>query len=287
MPYASGSAFLADPHPTICLIGFSGVGKTHLARCLRHQPWHVDYHLWTEVLGTQLARFWSDFAAGHPITSIAFLEGGLQVVPRVEIDNLSATLAYMGQPGLPAAGGMFVDDYNEHMVHYIEAERRAMLELMDEMSSGSPVLQVLDTSGSLPHVLNFGGGDPILDWLTQKTLVVYIEASGQETAELLAAAQADPKPLCMPRDFLAKHGPAVSNKFADRALDAIEPVTVMRELLPPLVKYRAEGYRQIVEATGGITLPRSAVWALQGEQDITTAFEDLVALAIDERRRAA
>lgn len=209
MRYVSGSQFLASTTKSICLIGMSGVGKTHLSNMLRAAGWYhysVDFRIGTRYLGREINDEIRRLAAQIPQLSELLSAAAIQVETRPRMDNLSALAFYIGKPGNPQQGWLSKGEFLRRQTLHAKAEELAVRDHRIFMTRAASTYKrrhfVCDTSGSFCSVVNPDDpNDPLLTDLAETSIIVYIEPTGADLNRLVEAFSLSPKPIFYSQPF--------------------------------------------------------------------------------------
>jgi hypothetical protein len=289
MIYASPEAWLAAPERHVLLFGMSGLGKTHVAKCLRSGGgwfhYSVDYRIGTRYMGELIVDNAKREAMKVPFLRDLLLSDSIYIGSNITFDNLDPVSTYLGKPGDPAKGGLPGPEYQRRQAEFREAEVAALLDtprFIDRAKAlyGYPHF-VCDTGGSICEWVDPGDpADPILSALSTRCLMIWIEGSEAHTAELVRRFDKAPKPMAYRPDFLLSMWRAyLSEKGASE--DRVDPDDFVRFTYARALAHRQPLYAAMARRWG-VTVRAADMARVEGEAD----FVEVVARAIEERMRA-
>jgi len=202
----------------ITLLGMSGAGKTHFSQRLAAWGW-VHYS--------------NDFE----------IAGSLGI--NVEIDDLSALSAFVGQVGDETKGGLNLAEFIHRQKLYYGAECSVLENMPIESAQKGSGKFVNDSTGSFCEIEDEG----LIARVAEKTLLVYIETDEATQAEVIARAVEYPKPLYFPT---AKLNDWLDEYCAARRVDVdkIEPNDFSAWVFPKLFESRLPKYERLAEQYG-------------------------------------
>ena len=262
--------FRALPH-AITLLGMSGVGKTMLSTSLRRSAnwfhYSADYRIGTRYLAEHILdniKFkimsMEDRFVAHLLRS-----DSIYINHNISVDNLEPVSTFLGMYGDPGAGGLDKRTFLFRQGLYRDAEIRSMLDMPDFIAKGWRLYGcesfVNDASGSLCEVVDPDDPeDPVLERLTDHSLIVYIRADAAFEETLKARARTHPKPLFYHPDFLT---PRLADMPEDGA--GVDPVGFAQPLFPELLAFRRPRYERL--AAQGLTLETADIFPKGGIPD--------------------
>ena len=115
-----------------------------------------------------------------------------------------------------------------------------------------------------------------MELLAEPTLILYIQASEQNEAELIRRAESNPKPLYYRAAFLDEH---LTRYMEEQALDyvaMVEPDAFVRWVFPHLFEARAPRYQQIA-SDFGYSVSTDDLASVTDEQSFVELVESVVA----------
>ena len=168
----------------LCLIGMSGVGKSHWARAL-HDERGFDWHDCDRTIASHLRELVTPDAGEEPVHAVG---------------------RWMGMPW--SAG------YDERERRYLDLEAKVTRSALED-TTGQQAPQVLDTTGSVVY-LESG----LLSRIHRETFVVYLRTPPSSYERMLERYLEEPKPVVWGGTFRSPEGtpPAQSLPACYRAL---------------------------------------------------------------------
>src|SRR5690606_19959059 len=126
--------YLGAPRKAVALFGMSGLGKTTIARVLRHRGgwfhYSVDYRIGTRYMGECIADDFKRAAMQVPFLRDLLLSDSVHIESKLTFENLAPLSTYLGKPGDPAKGGIPFEEYVRRQRQHREAEISAMLDTL-------------------------------------------------------------------------------------------------------------------------------------------------------------
>ncbi|MAW36665.1 MAG: ATPase [Rhodospirillaceae bacterium] len=239
------------------LLGMSGVGKTTLALKLPRERWfHYsgDYRIGTRYLGEAIQDDLYLAAMRQPELATLLKSDSIFIRSNISMDNLAPLSQWIGTLGRSDQGGHGRAEFARRQSLHEQAEIAALLDVGYFMDRASTVYGydhfLVDAGGSLIEVVDLDNPaqDPVLQHLTRRTQLVYIEAPDAHVERLIERTIAYPKPMFYRTAFLdaaiadysAETGIASANDFA--------PLEFVKWVFPRLIHARRERYERLVEA---------------------------------------
>jgi len=271
--------FLAWDHKCLTLLGMSGVGKTSVARLLRHRDWfHYswDYRIGTRYLDEAILDNIKRQAMQVPFLRELLRSDSIYIANNITVDNLTPVSSFLGKLGDPEKGGLGLKEFKRRQAMHREAEIAAMRDVPAFIRKAREIY-------GYRHFVNDAGGslceldDPeVLDILDRHTLIVYIRATAEDEQELIRRAEAEPKPLYYREAFLDEQ---LAVYMQQRGLDyvaLIDPDDFVRWVFPRLFYARIPRYEAIARRHGCTVTTRE----LEGVRD-EPDFLELVASKLE------
>ena len=238
---------------SITLLGMSGVGKTHLSGRLRAANWFhysADYRIGTRYLSEPILDNIKRQAMQVPFLRELLRTDSIYISNNITVDNLTAVLTFLGKLGRPAQAGLDLQEFKRRQKLYRDAEVAAMLDVPEFIAKAHEIYGyqhfVNDSAGSLCEL-----DDPsALEVLAEHTLIIYIEATAENGRQLLARAEADPKPLYYRPAFLDEQ---LAVYLAEKGLTSvadISPDDFVLWMFPRLFAARVPRYEAIARQYG-------------------------------------
>jgi hypothetical protein len=285
MIYQTGAEFRAARQKRVMLFGMSGLGKTTLSNMLRDAGgwfhYSVDYRIGTRYMNEFIADNFKREAMKVPLLRELLMSDSVYIASNITFDNLAPLSTYLGKPGDPAKGGLAFAEYQRRQHQHAQAEAAAMLDTTRFIDRAQDIYGydnfVCDTSGSICEVVNADDPtDPVMTELSQHLLMVWIKGSDAHKAELARRFDRAPKPMYYRPEMLL-------NLWAEftAGQDIVDPDAFLRFGYGRLLDARQPRYAAM--ATWGVTVTAEEVAAVRD----ATAFDDLIAAALDRRAKAA
>ncbi len=221
---------------TVTLLGMSGAGKTHFSQRLAQWGW---------------MHYSNDF-------EIAKLLG-----IDVNVDDLSPLSDFIGQLGDPDKGGLSLEDFKDRQRQYYDAECLVLDNLAGVAVEGNIVN---DSTGSFCEITD----ETLIARVAEQGVFIYVEADPDSHDDIIARAQAYPKPLFFPPDIFDEW---LREFCALRGVlpDLIEPGDFSRWVFPKLFQSRLPKYEKLA-AQYGIKVQAKDLHAVGSGQE----FLDLI-----------
>ncbi len=206
----------------ITLMGMSGVGKTHFS--LKLKDWGWGHHSCDVEIGKDL----------------------LDIDKEMQADDIDELMLYLGFLGDTAQGGKEFDDYIKHQKFYKIAEMHSLLQLKKRIRRTETEYFVNDSTGSFCEIT-----DPdVIDFVGDQTLIVYIQASGEEENTLLERAENTPKPIYYPPAQFPEWIATYLKNNGLTSTNDITPQDFSRWVFPILLDSRKPKYQAIADKHG-------------------------------------
>jgi hypothetical protein len=288
--YDSPEAWLGAAKRRVLLFGMSGLGKTHVAKCLRCEGdwfhYSVDYRIGTRYMGELIVDNAKKEAMKVPFLRDLLMSDSIYIGSNITFDNLDPVSTYLGKPGDQAEGGLSFAEYQRRQGEFREAEVAALLDtgrFIDRAEAlyGYPHF-VCDTGGSICEWVDPDDpADPVLTALSSRCLMIWIEGSEAHTAELVRRFDKSPKPMAYRPDFLVQMwgGYLAQNGVAGNQVD---PDDFIRFTYAKALAHRQPLYA-VMARNWGLAVRAEDMAEVRDEAD----FLDVVARALAERMRGA
>jgi hypothetical protein len=289
MIHDTPEAWRAAPEKHVLLFGMSGLGKTHVAKCLRAAGgwfhYSVDYRIGTHYMGELIADNAKREAMKVPFLRELLLSDSIHIQSNISFDNLDPVSTYLGKPGDPAKGGLPFAEYQRRQAEFRDAEERALLDTPRFINRAKSLYGyphfVCDTGGSICEWVDpEDPADPILSALSARCLMIWIEGSEAHTEELVRRFDLAPKPMAYRPDFLlAQWG--VYLKERGVGPDRVDPDDFIRFTYARALAHRQPLYAAIARHWG-VTVKAEDMARVDGE----ATFVEVVAEAMRMRGTA-
>lgn len=281
-------AWLAATERHVLLFGMSGLGKTHVAKCLRAAGgwfhYSVDYRIGTRYMGELIVDNAKREAMKVPFLRDLLMSDSIYIGSNITFDNLDPVSTYLGKPGDPAKGGLPFAEYQRRQAEFREAEVASLLDTPRFIERARALYGyrhfVCDTGGSICEWVDpEDPADPVLTALASACLMIWIEGSEAHTAELVRRFDKAPKPMAYRPDFLLAQWSAY---LAEKGVaeDRVDPDDFIRFTYARALAHRQPLYAAMARRWG-VTVRAEAMARVDGE----AAFVEVVAEALRERMR--
>ena len=286
MAIPSAQAWLASDRKHVLLFGMSGLGKTHVSNLLRDTGtwfhYSVDYRIGTRYMGDRIVDNFKREAMRNPFLRDLLLSNSIYIASNLTFNNLTPLSTYLGKPGNPAKGGLPFEEYMRRQEQHRAAEIAALLDTPFFIDRADDLYGytnfVCDSGGSICEVVDPDDpADLVLNALSDRLLLIWIEGSAAHTAELIRRFDRSPKPMYYRADFLRA-------KWAEYlALNRIGEIEVDPDAFVRWTYAQALAHRQPLYAAmarnWGIRVRAEDVAAIRDAE----GFSQLVAQALEAR----
>ncbi len=266
-------------HRSITLLGMSGVGKTRLSCLLRRHNWfHYsgDYRIGTRYLDEPILDHIKQQAMQVPFLRDLLRSDSIFIRNNLTVDHLKPVSSFLGKLGNPEQGGLPLGEFLRRQRLHHEAEVAAMRDVPDFIRKAREIY-------GYQHFINDAGGSvceldapDVMALLAEHTLILYIKASHEDEAELIARAERDPKPLYYREAFLTEQ---LAEYLAERGLEyvaQIDPDDFARWSFPRLFRARIPRYDALA-ARYGYTVTTDELATVRDEADFLALLEQALA----------
>lgn len=243
-------------HHAVTLLGMSGAGKTVLSTSLRRSAnWYhysADYRIGTRYLVEHILDNIKEriMRMEDPFVANLLRSDSIYINHNITVDNLEPVSTYLGMYGDPKLGGLDKATFLKRQDDYRRAEVRSMFDAERFIDKAWQIYGckdfVNDASGSLCEIVDPDDlDDPVIQSLTEHSLILYIQADAAFEEKLKERARTHPKPLYYNPAFIAPH---LDDK--PDSGDGIDPPDFARPLFPQLLEFRKPRYAKIADDHG-------------------------------------
>jgi hypothetical protein len=194
----------------------------------------------------------------------------------LSVDNLDPVLSFVGKLGNPERGGLLPKEFKRRQAMYRQAEIDAMQDVPEFIRKAREIYGyqhfVNDVGGSLCELDEPG----LIERLVEHTLILYIQVTTDDEAELIKRAEADPKPLYYRPAFLDEQ---LAVYLAEKKLDyvaLIDPDDFTRWVFPRLFRARVPRYEAIA-GPYGYTVSSTEIAQVKDEAGFLQLLESAIA----------
>ncbi|MEM9193769.1 MAG: hypothetical protein AAGF12_31630 [Myxococcota bacterium] len=211
-----------DPKP-LCLVGMSGIGKSHAARLLSAEGFR-----WYDCDRRIAERL-------HEL-----------VAPLPGEEPVHALGRWMGMP--------WSEGYAEREARYLALETAVTTEVIATVAASEAAPTVVDTTGSVIYL-----DEKVLADLRRTTHVVYLAAQPSDRAALLALYLQEPKPVVWAGAYYERpgedHGEALARSYSELLADRDRRYRALAARVLPASKLRVseEAQRQVLRGLVSFT----------------------------------
>ena len=286
MIYQDASDWRAAPRKKVLLFGMSGLGKTHVSNLLRAAGdwfhYSIDYRIGTRYMGEYISDNFKREAMKVPLLRELLLTDSVHISSNITFNNLAPLSTYLGKPGDPAKGGVPFAEYLRRQDQHRGAEISALLDTPRFIDRAHDLYGydnfVCDSGGSICEVVNPDDpADPVLRALAQNLLLVWIEGTEANTADLIRRFDRAPKPIYYQREFLN----TIWARYLDEnnlTEDRVDPDAFLRWGYSQVLAHRQPLYAAMAR-NWGVRVAAADIARIQSAAE----FETLVAKALEAR----
>ena len=286
MIYQDASDWRAAPRKKVLLFGMSGLGKTHVSNLLRAAGdwfhYSIDYRIGTRYMGEYISDNFKREAMKVPLLRELLLTDSVHISSNITFNNLAPLSTYLGKPGDPAKGGVPFAEYLRRQDQHRGAEISALLDTPRFIDRAHDLYGydnfVCDSGGSICEVVNPDDpADPVLRALAQNLLLVWIEGTEANTADLIRRFDRAPKPIYYQREFLN----TIWARYLDEnrlTEDQVDPDAFLRWGYSQVLAHRQPLYAAMAR-NWGVRVAAADIARIQSAAE----FETLVAKALEAR----
>lgn len=286
MIYPTARDWRAAQAKRVLLFGMSGLGKTYLSNLLRDQGgwfhYSVDYRIGTRYMGELIADNFKREAMKVPLLRELLMTDSVYIASNITFDNLAPLSTYLGKPGDPARGGLPFTEYLRRQEQHRVAEVAALLDTPHFIERAREIYGydsfVCDSGGSICEVVDPDDPtDPVLTALSQNLLLVWIEGSEANTADLIRRFDRAPKPIYYQPAFLKEIWARYLDQNGLPEAD-VNPDAFLRWGYAQVLAHRQPRYGAMAR-NWGVTVTAAEVAQVRDSADLT----DLIATALERR----
>ncbi|UZD91962.1 ATPase [Cognatishimia activa] len=283
MIYKSADDWRNAKQKKVLLFAMSGLGKTHLSNMLRDtREWFhysIDYRIGTRYMGEHIADNAKAEAMKVPFLRELLLTDSIYIGSNITFNNLNPLSTYLGKPGNPEKGGVAFDEYMRRQDLHREAEISALLDTAHFINRARALYGydnfICDTGGSICEVVDPDNpDDPVLNALSENTLMVWIKGSEAHSEELIRRFDKSPKPMYYQPEFLhARWSEFLAQERC--APEDVDPDAFVRFAYAKALAHRQPRYEAM--SKWGITVDAKEVSKVTSASD----FDALIADALE------
>ncbi len=288
MLFSSPEEFLNAPRHAVTVFGMAGVGKTRLASLLRKDHWFhysADYRIGTRYMGEFIVDNFKAEAMKLPFLRDLLRSDSIRIESNITFANLDPLSTYLGRPGNVKKGGLPLSEYQRRQDQHRIAEIAALqdvpyfIERAERLYGYSNF--IADTGGSLIEVIDPSNArDPVIEALSQGTLLLYIRGTEGDAAELVRRFKASPKPMYYQPPFLVKKWAEFKQLNGVEKDEDVDPDAFGAWGFEALLTDRLPRYQKLADNFGYCVEASDLATVRDGDE-----FLDLVAGAIGKRMR--
>ena len=243
----------------------------------KHDWFHYsgDYRIGTRYLDEPILDNIKRQAMQVPFLRDLLRSDYIYIRNNITVDNLGPVLSFVGKPGNPEKGGLLPKEFRRRQAMYRQAEIDAMKDVPEYIRKAHEIYGyrnfVNDVGGSLCEL-----DDPaVIDLLVKPTLILYIEVTQRDEAELIRRAEADPKPLYYRPDFLEEQLNLFMLENDLPYVAMIDPDDFTRWVFSRLFHARVPRYEAITKPHGYV-VSSAEIAALQDEEGFLALLEKTI-----------
>jgi len=274
----SASEFKNWENKSITLLGMSGVGKTRFANILRSSNWfHYsgDYRIGTRYLDEAILDNIKEQAMQVPFLRDLLRSDSIYIRNNISVKNLNPVSTFLGKLGNPQKGGLDLDEFKRRQNLHRSAEIETMKDIPSFIDKAHQIYGyknfINDVGGSVCELDN----EDAINVIADNSLIIYIQATKDNEAELIKRAQKSPKPLYYREEFLDEQ---LSLYMQENSLDyvaMIDPDEFVRWVFPKLFYSRIPRYEAIANKYG-YSISTDELAKVNSESDFLSLIEDVL-----------
>jgi hypothetical protein len=262
----------------VTLMGMSGVGKTRLSNLLRASDWfHYsgDYRIGTRYLDEAILDTIKEQAMQVPLLRDLLRSDSIFIRNNVTFHNLNPVSTFLGMLGNPEQGGLPLTEFKRRQALHREAEIAAMYDVPGFIHKAKLIY-------GYAHFINDVGGSlceldepAVLEFLSKHSLILYIRASEEDEASLIARSVSHPKPLYYREAFLDEQLAEYMTLKGLSYVALVDPYDFTRWVFPRLFRARIPRYEAIA-AKYGYTVSTQELARVRSESDFLQLLEQVI-----------
>lgn len=289
MIYETAQDWRDDASKRVLLFGMSGLGKTHISNMLRASGgwfhYSVDYRIGTRYMGEHIVDNFKREAMKNPFLRELLKTDSIYIASNISFNNLDPLSTYLGKPGNPDKGGIPFAEYKRRQAQHRQAEIQSLLDVPLFMDKARSIYAyehfICDAGGSLCEVVNLGDhGDPVLNVLSDNTLMLYIRGTEEHSAFLVERFRKAPKPMYYQPQFLEKTWADYKRLHGISDDNAVDPDEFIVWGFEKLLHHRIPLYEDIARRHG-YAVEMADIPSIRDEKD----FLALLARAISDKQQ--
>jgi hypothetical protein len=256
----------------------SGVGKTRLSNLLRRSDWfHYsgDYRIGTRYLDEAILDTIKEQAMSVPLLRDLLRSDSIFIRNNVTFHNLKPVSTFLGMLGNPELGGLALTEFKRRQNLHRLAEIAAMYDVPAFVRKAKLIYGynhfINDVGGSLCELDEPG----LLDFLAEHSLILYIRASEEDEASLIARSVSHPKPLYYREAFLDELLSEYMTLNGVEYVSLIDPYDFTRWVFPKLFRARIPRYESIATEYG-YTVSTKELSRVESEADFLHLMDRVI-----------
>ncbi len=269
----------------VTLLGMSGVGKTRLSNLLRQKDWfHYsgDYRIGTRYLDEPILDSIKEQAMRVPLLRDLLRSDSIFIRNNITFHNLQPVSTFLGMLGNPELGGISLTEFKRRQNLHRQAEIAAMYDVPSFMRKASMIYGyshfINDVGGSLCELDHPG----LIEFLAEHSLIVYIKASEEDEAALIARSVSHPKPLYYREAFLDEQLEEYLRLKELEYVSLVDPIDFSRWVFPRLFRARIPRYESIAR-DHGYTITTKELAMVEDEAGFLQLVEEVIDRAPGDR----
>lgn len=270
--------FRAWDRKCVTLLGMSGVGKTRLSNLLRQKDWfHYsgDYRIGTRYLDEPILDSIKEQAMRVPLLRDLLRSDSIFIRNNITFHNLQPVSTFLGMLGNPELGGISLTEFKRRQNLHRLAEIAAMYDVPSFIRKSRMIYGyshfINDVGGSLCELDEPG----LIEFLAEHSLIIYIKASEEDEAALIARSVSHPKPLYYREAFLDEHLAEYLRLNDLEYVSLIDPFDFSRWVFPRLFRARIPRYEAIAR-DHGYTVTTAELSMVEDESGFLQLLEKVI-----------